>query len=302
MKHPRERAARADFNPLSPHGERLKAVIYARYSSEFQSTLPAWGETGKTPDQLRRMAISIHSPRMGRDHPRSGKWSPEALFQSTLPAWGETCSPAPARRARRFQSTLPAWGETGPRDLRGGASTISIHSPRMGRDLAGAAFRHILGRFQSTLPAWGETCGEHRAGQEGVYFNPLSPHGERPSSRGSTRSGPMNFYPLSPHGERRCAGDQAGVDDDFNPLSPHGERQILWKKWAGAPRFQSTLPAWGETKWKTITLDGDSLFQSTLPAWGETEATENIHSFIPFQSTLPAWGETAASFPYATPC
>ena len=57
-----------------------------------------------------------------------------------------------------FQSTLPAWGETLP--LHGGPApeNISIHSPRMGRDT-------------STVRM---TC-------TGCYFNPLSPHGERPS-------------------------------------------------------------------------------------------------------------------------
>ena len=55
-----------------------------------------------------------------------------------------------------FQSTLPAWGET-PLDLRlYPRRVISIHSPRMGRDLL-----RLLGR------------------DLGVDFNPLSPHGER---------------------------------------------------------------------------------------------------------------------------
>ena len=33
----------------------------------FQSTLPAWGETGRRARHERGAAISIHSPRMGRD-------------------------------------------------------------------------------------------------------------------------------------------------------------------------------------------------------------------------------------------
>ena len=78
----------------------------------FQSTLPAWGETGKTPDQLRRMAISIHSPRMGRDMTHDQKLA--ALV--------------------KFQSTLPAWGETTDKSAEEGNRNISIHSPRMGRD------------------------------------------------------------------------------------------------------------------------------------------------------------------------
>ena len=34
--------------------------------------------------------------------------------------------------------------------------TISIHSPRMGRDTK-ATINYLLSTFQSTLPAWGET-------------------------------------------------------------------------------------------------------------------------------------------------
>ena len=35
------------FNPLSPHGERLSAYDSATVIIPFQSTLPAWGETGR---------------------------------------------------------------------------------------------------------------------------------------------------------------------------------------------------------------------------------------------------------------
>ena len=83
-------------------------------------------------------------------------------------------------------------------------------------------------------------------------------------------------------------------------------------------KFQSTLPAWGET----MTCRGyqfEEGFQSTLPAWGETiqlrhhiqrQYQISIHSprmgrdnwpsgisrpWRKFQSTLPAWGET---FPF----
>ena len=60
-------------------------------------------------------------------------------------------------RTNRFQSTLPAWGAT----ILPNASTkddkISIHAPRMGSD-----------SFTET-----EYMGYD-------YFNPRSPHGERP--------------------------------------------------------------------------------------------------------------------------
>ena len=103
----------SNFNPLSPHGERRRSVPAWLSLRGFQSTLPAWGETSTatrrsmsttyfnplSPHGERRhemmsaaaaAAISIHSPRMGRD--------------------SEAGSPLPFPRS------------------------ISIHSPRMGRD------------------------------------------------------------------------------------------------------------------------------------------------------------------------
>ena len=78
--------------------------------------------------------------------------------------------------------------------------------------------------------------------------------------------------------------------------------------------FQSTLPAWGETRMLTRPREEDGIsihsprmgrdraaaprrrrrriFQSTLPAWGETRGTPSACATAGFQSTLPAWGET----------
>ncbi len=55
------------FNPLSPHGERLRIASPSCSDARFQSTLPAWGETGQRSLALVGEGISIHSPRMGRD-------------------------------------------------------------------------------------------------------------------------------------------------------------------------------------------------------------------------------------------
>ena len=146
-----------DFNPLSPHGERPMELPSPSASSRFQSTLPAWGETYQRFADLKVFA-----------------------FQSTLPAWGETRD--------RLRVCL--------------RHAISIHSPRMGRD--------------------GHRPPGKRGGQ---YFNPLSPHGERPNRCFPPSRIQTNFNPLSPHGERQGVSTydlRRGAD--FNPLSPHGER------------------------------------------------------------------------------
>ena len=100
---------------------------------------------------------------MGRDLLLTHNRQCEILFQSTRPAWGETGETMAAAFSKLFQSTRPAWGETealnvqlptefhfnplAPHGARLGRKrrvicsfTISIHSPRMGRDLSFGSF------------------------------------------------------------------------------------------------------------------------------------------------------------------
>ena len=260
-------------------------------ATQFQSTLPAWGETYVSAPCGLALSISIHSPRMGRDS-RSRRSSISGYpFQSTLPAWGETSSPTLAPLSRPFQSTLPAWGETVHAHQGKHLLNISIHSPRMGRDLYPWNGIHILAisihsprmgrdgagvrlavqplQFQSTLPAWGETLAE----------------------------------------------EISAYDDKFQSTLPAwGETNWESGKTTPTTEFQSTLPAWGETEkyhLQPITIDISihsprmgrdddqdlsgqyAEFQSTLPAWGETAEWKRSKMPKTFQSTLPAWGETA---------
>ena len=57
-----------DFNPRSPHGERLSLSQVADKSrSSFQSTLPARGATSAVAAGIFTQEISIHAPRTGSD-------------------------------------------------------------------------------------------------------------------------------------------------------------------------------------------------------------------------------------------
>ena len=139
----------AHFNPLSPHGERRKDGSRMKYAEKFQSTLPAWGETGRRWLNIcRRVHFNPLSPhgerrRAGTIRRRSTR------FQSTLPAWGETRHVIVIKLGMQFQSTLPAWGETVRQNFLG-----------------------ERGQFQSTLPAWGETRGHppnHGGGEISIH-------------------------------------------------------------------------------------------------------------------------------------
>ena len=128
--------------------------------------------------------------------------SPLQRFQSTLPAWGETRSNIRTQQDNDFNPLSPHgerlyvcdsvkfcsnFNPLSPHGERRYSfrafwrqSSISIHSPRMGRDRSGMLRR-------SARP----------------HFNPLSPHGERRKQSFRISSFLHHFNPLSPHGERR---------------------------------------------------------------------------------------------------
>ena len=72
LARPCSTRASAHFNPLSPHGERRARTCTGRWRTGFQSTLPAWGETGRVLCHPPGVPISIHTPRMGRDECKYG--------------------------------------------------------------------------------------------------------------------------------------------------------------------------------------------------------------------------------------
>ena len=79
---------------------------------------------------------------------------------------------------------------------------------------------------------------------------------------------------------------------DFNPLSPHGERRRMSACAANTARFQSTLPAWGETCLAAV-LAACCGISIHSPRMGRDEMCAKLNELALFQSTLPACGETA---------
>ena len=150
--------------------------------NKFQSTLPARGATPL--HNITSGVFADFNPRSphGERQARRLFGKQTRAFQSTLPARGATnmggekiCitgyfnprSPHGERRLRSpgcktgvkpFQSTLPARGATNP-----------------------CAERPPFRQFQSTLPARGATLATAWSWKTTQYFNPRSPHGERPA-------------------------------------------------------------------------------------------------------------------------
>ena len=146
-----------NFNPRSPHGERLDGFNRRDADSKFQSTLPARGAT----------VASI-------------VFGGFFAFQSTLPARGATLSMDGTNRSRDYFNPRSPHGERHLRNSpisrqkcisihapRTGSDVlvriieinapISIHAPRTGSDGLESVYNDHVYKFQSTLPARGAT-------------------------------------------------------------------------------------------------------------------------------------------------
>ena len=146
----------SNFNPRSPHGERLHR---------------------RAPYGVLR-PISIHAPRTGSDATPEWLANCSANFNPRSPH-GERRS-ACLRRGLgiQFQSTLPARGATSRRRHASLRRSISIHAPRTGSDWSRSP--SPAQRFISIhAPRTGSDQWCVRTGSPPSNFNPRSPHGER---------------------------------------------------------------------------------------------------------------------------
>ena len=105
-----------------------------------------------------------------------------------------------------------------------------------------------------------------------MYFNPLSPCGERLDGYVELDSETIFQSTLPVRGETPAPAELRRYYLHFNPLSPCGERRYdRLDNWLNEELFQSTLPVRGETEASEKEIDAFYKFQSTLPVRGETE-------------------------------
>ena len=123
----------------------------------FQSTRPVWGATSALCSRREPHLISIHAPRVGRDFTYTEAADGKPEFQSTRPVWGATPEAGTYSNLIKFQSTRPVWGATAFADSQKVQYIISIHAPRVGRDVSLRYRLPTLRKFQSTRPVWGAT-------------------------------------------------------------------------------------------------------------------------------------------------
>ena len=176
------RTSRRRFQSTLPARGATQRRTSRRRKQRFQSTLPARGATRRPnivlcakPDisihaprtgsdqmdsaERADYRISIHAPRTGSDLSRNAFWICAKNFNPRSPHGERQTGSENHLRDTTFQSTLPARGATG----------ANVGNMRTSK------------KFQSTLPARGATASCSAESCLPRYFNPRSPHGERPS-------------------------------------------------------------------------------------------------------------------------
>ena len=153
---PLARDSKNNFNPRSPHGERLQEVQKHLPSELFQPTLPARGAT-------RRCA-------------RGASWS---NFNPRSPH-GERLQPSMLNASLIYFNPRSPHGERRPRTACFPLRTpISTHAPRTGSDRQRTGHGALRHHFNPRSPH-GERQSQQPVELHLSYFNPRSPHGERP--------------------------------------------------------------------------------------------------------------------------
>ena len=286
---------KCNFNPLPPHGGRLRIFRISLKSKTFQSTPSAWRETAVGVFLFAAVDISIHSLRMEGDvygaameqmvvhfnplPPHGGRLSPplplryrKGQFQSTPSAWRETGGYKAASAGKKlFQSTPSAWRETCSKLLMWRRRQDFNPLPPHGGRLSMRMIRYSDFKFQSTPSAWRETIQFW----QGIRHFRISIHSLRMEGDffGSTLLEKRYKFQSTPSAWRETwllVGHHKGTGN-FNPLPPHGGRlRQCWLSTIGE-LFQSTPSAWRETSRSCVIGIRTDLFQSTPSAWRETQ-------------------------------
>ena len=125
-----------NFNPRSPHGERLPNLRWWKSAYKISIHAPRTGSDESRHSRQRHKApISIHAPRTGSDTDKRRLDGHEEHFNPRSPH-GERHTVPPFRRfISIFQSTLPARGATKKNHDSSRTTLISIHAPRTGSDV-----------------------------------------------------------------------------------------------------------------------------------------------------------------------
>ena len=212
----------------------------------FQSTRPVWGATRPSSHPHDKTDVSIHAPRVGRDNAK--------LILSRSPRCFNPRAPCGARQSVRlsgvqdcvFQSTRPVWGATHNARRTADLCVVSIHAPRVGRDVWSCPCHARRRRFNPRAPCGARLVRDiNFAVACGVSIH--APRVGRDPLRSSTPSTMRSFNPRAPCGARPTPRCLPASSNCFNPRAPCGARQRERNLPSLLLMFQSTRPVWGAT-------------------------------------------------------
>ena len=171
-----------DFNPRSPHGERQYNRQQSANSTQFQPTLPARGATCLQGLRNRFRVISTHAPRTGSDVCPARQRHRPRYFNPRSPH-GERRRDDfhQLRYSHDFNPRSPHGERRRPAEKPGSACDISTHAPRTGSDVIPHITR-IAALISTHAPRTGSDIPLFTPTPYRFYFNPRSPHGERPKA------------------------------------------------------------------------------------------------------------------------
>ena len=119
-----------DFNPRSPHGERLGLQLAASQAAQFQPTLPARGATDINASAIVHERISTHAPRTGSDVLSDKSYQYTTAISTHAPRTGSD-------RYHFFRRL---------------SNVISTHAPRTGSDDTPQGYMMALSDFNPRSP------------------------------------------------------------------------------------------------------------------------------------------------------
>ena len=192
-------------HPISIHAPRTGSDLYAIGKLRLciiSIHAPRTGSDYAAAQGYTVVHISIHAPRTGSDFCKSCRLIINNDFNPRSPHGERRSGVYATRYSIQFQSTLPARGATerfrrvlqamsisihAPRtgsDTKGTIQArlntiISIHAPRTGSDKASINSR-LSDLISIHAPRTGSDADIHVLHPFLIYFNPRSPHGERP--------------------------------------------------------------------------------------------------------------------------
>ncbi|EEQ48792.1 hypothetical protein HMPREF0908_0820 [Selenomonas flueggei ATCC 43531] len=284
-------ASRCGFNPRAPCGARLAALLHGVVQEGFQSTRPVWGATRKYVILRAPWKVSIHAPRVGRDsRSRSASSLPEC-FNPRAPCGARRRRADGCMRARRFNPRAPCGARHIEIDRTDKVVIVSIHAPRVGRDVDGTKFPNLVLMFQSTRPVWGATPTPSRP----FHSDNVSIHAPR-VGRDYTGIGRAaldgGFNPRAPCGARPKAALYRFVVTGFNPRAPCGARLPRIDVVAVGFDVSIHAPRVGRDHSESPMQSLVDRFNPRAPCGARLTNVMRAVIFDKFQSTRPVWGAT----------